>query len=551
MTLIGLLLCAVLALPHTATAQQGVAPPSFPPTSLTVPPPGFTTNAKQAMAIARQTPEIRKVLRQYSHVTVTPAVFGGWHWSITYTVGDRQLAEVEESPAGKVMKIWDGVEAESYLSRSGVQPNFRRPWVWIPFALLFLLPFVDPRNLRRLIHLDLLALLSFGVSMIVLDRHHPVMAILLFYPPLAYLLVRALLAGLRPRRRKGRLVPFLPTAALAVGVIALFGARVALNVESTTVMDIGYASVVGADRITHKQQLYVNNDQHGDTYGPINYLAYVPFELALPWNGTWDRLWAAHAATLAFDLLTLLGLFLLGRQMRAGPEGRRLGLAMAWAWAAFPFTLLGVMDNTNDGLIAMFLVWMLVVFNAPAARGAMLGLATAAKFFPGALLLVVARGRGDEGRRAWAKAAAACIGIFVFTFAIYWPAGGLGELWACTFGFQLSRPPDLSFWTIFWDLRWTQKLIEGLTMLLILGLAVMPGRRTIGQIAAVTAAITIALQIPAGHWYYYYIMWFAPMLLVGLFSEHRDGAGAVAEQPGDVELPGLPVVAEQPLALAG
>ena len=47
-------------------------------------------------------------------------------------------------------------------------------------------------------------------------------------------------------------------------------------------MDVGYASVIGADRITHKQDLYVDNAIHGDTYGPVTYLAYVPFELALP-----------------------------------------------------------------------------------------------------------------------------------------------------------------------------------------------------------------------------------------------------------------------------
>ena len=38
----------------------------------------------------------------------------------------------------------------------------------------------------------------------------------------------------------------------------------------------------------------------------------MPFEQALPWSGKWDDLPAAHAAAIAFDLLTLLFLFLAG-----------------------------------------------------------------------------------------------------------------------------------------------------------------------------------------------------------------------------------------------
>ena len=87
-------------------------------------------------------------------------------------------------------------------------------------------------------------------------------------------------------------------------------------------MDIGYASVVGADRIAHKQQLYVDNDQHGDTYGPINYLAYMPFELAFPWQGRLGRPCSGRPRRGdLFDLLTIVGLVLLGLQAAAGPRG--------------------------------------------------------------------------------------------------------------------------------------------------------------------------------------------------------------------------------------
>ena len=121
----------------------------------------------------------------------------------------------------------------------------------------------------------------------------------LVYPLLAYLLVRALLAGLRPRPRREALVPWLPMRWLAVGLVLLVAFRVGLNVQDSTVIDVGYASTVGADRIAHGEELYVQNEVHGDTYGPVNYLAYLPFEALLPWDGSWGAVPAAHAAAVA------------------------------------------------------------------------------------------------------------------------------------------------------------------------------------------------------------------------------------------------------------
>ena len=40
------------------------------------------------------------------------------------------------------------------------------PWVWIPLALVFFLGLLDWRKPLRIAHLDLLVLLSFGVSQI-------------------------------------------------------------------------------------------------------------------------------------------------------------------------------------------------------------------------------------------------------------------------------------------------------------------------------------------------------------------------------------------------
>jgi hypothetical protein len=537
-----LLLLALLLLPSAArAADTSVGIPAVAPESMDVPPPGFSTTGEEALAIARRQPAVRKVLREHPDAVHDVSVFSGIYWEVDFAErpGSLALVSVDVAPRGEVVGTYTGIAASTFMARGKFDPILRKTWVWLTFGVLFLVPFVDPRRLRRMLHLDLAVLLSFGVSYALLDHGHAEAAALLIYPPLLYLLGRMLFVGLRPRRPHGRLVPLLPTAALLIGVVALFGARVALNVSSDKVMDIGYASVVGADRIAHKQELYVDNATHGDTYGPVNYLAYLPFEIAFPWKGQWDALPAAHAATLAFDLLTLIGLFLLGLRFRAGPEGRRLGLAMAWAWAACPFTLLGVLENTNDGLVALLLVTALLVFGSAPARGAVLGLAAAAKFSPAALVLLFARGVDGDRRKQWLQTLLACGGVFVFTMAVYWPAGGLQELWACTLGFQLSRLPDFSLWAVYKDIGWTQTALEVLGVGVAAAVAFVPGRRTLTEVSALAAAVLIAIQLPGGHWFYFYIMWFAPLMLMALFSAHREplAAARVADEPVDENVP--------------
>jgi hypothetical protein len=219
----------------------------------------------------------------------------------------------------------------------------------------------------------------------------------LAYPVLLYLLGRALLAGLRPRVRSGPLVPLMPATWLVVGIVFLAAFRIGLNVVDSNVIDVGYAGVIGADRIMDGDTLYgpgfSRDVEHGDTYGPVNYLMYVPFEQALPWSGRWDDLPAAHGAAIGFDLLTLAGLMLLGRRLRAGREGRLLGLGLGWAWVACPYTAYVLESNSNDTLVALFVVAALLALTferesrklSALVRGAAVGLGAAAKFAPLAL----------------------------------------------------------------------------------------------------------------------------------------------------------------------
>src|SRR5436305_977141 len=63
------------------------------------------------------------------------------------------------------------------------------------------------------------------------------------------------------------------------------------------------------------------------------------------------------------------------------------------------------------------------------------------------------------------------------------------------------------------------------------GLAVLvgfvPRRRDPVKVAALGAAVLLAFEIAAGHWFYLYIVWFAPFALVALFTPYVP----VSEEP--------------------
>ncbi len=320
-------------------------------------------------------------------------------------------------------------------------------------------------------------LLSFGVSLAFFNRGEVFRSVPLAYPPLAYLLVRTAWIGMRRRPlRPARSV--WPVWLLAAVAIFLVGLRIGLNVEAPrSVIDVGYAGVIGADRILDgqapyghmpveenrtpcgpadsegeiRQRIQVNGrceaaNPRGDTYGPVAYLAYVPAVATLGWSGRWDSLPAAHATAIALDLLTLAGLTLVG--LRYG--GRRLAATLAVAWAAYPFTAYALLANTNDSLMPAVLVWGFWLVSSPWARGTAVALAGWSKF--AALLLAPLWLAYPDGLRLRAvarfAAAFAIVTAVVFAMLLFEPDLGdaLRTFWDRTVGFQLDRESPFSLW---------------------------------------------------------------------------------------------------------
>ncbi|MBV8431962.1 MAG: DUF2029 domain-containing protein, partial [Solirubrobacterales bacterium] len=495
-------------------------------------PVGFRTSAAQAMHAAEHTRTMEALHRHMHPLQVYPFVWRAVHpyWYVVFEYRNRIVGSASVSSSGRVLGAWTGVQATATYAHGGWSWSLTSWMVLVPGALLFLLPFLDPERLRRLALLDALASLVFLASWLLLANEHLEAAVWTAYPPILYLLGRLLRNGFRPHASSGRLAPLLSLRTLLIGLPLLLMARVILSLIAHQEIDVGYESVIGAYRVLHHLPLYYNDPNHGDTYWPVTYLAYVPFQLMFPWVNSLSSLRAAHVAAIAFDLGTVVGLVLLGRQLRRGSEGTRLGLILAWAWAACPFTTIALVVHTNDSLASMLTVFAMVALRSPIRSGALVGLAAAAKFSPAGLLPLLAapRQRGIRGARLYVAGFA---GLVALPIALWLPPGGLSYFWQRTIEFQIHRYDVFSPWALHASLRPVQTILEAFAVLLAASLALFPRERTLPQVCALAAAVTLAIQLPATHWYYYYIVWFLPFALVAFLARPEPVTESVAEGP--------------------
>jgi hypothetical protein len=519
--LVAMALAGTLA--PAALAQEGASadPLQIIANSPDAKPPGFRLSAGEAVRVAVRVPEVRRELANgqgLERLVAVPRDTGDpYRWQVTYSRHGTGVVEVHvDGLSGSVLEVWTGPQVDFLLARPWKHKTggpLNKGWIWIPLCALFLAPFVDPRRPFRLLHLDLLVLLSFGVAQLLFNRGELDLWVPAVYPVVCYLLARLLLAGFRPRERRERLLPFARESWLVGGLVLLVAARIVLNVVDSDVIDVGYTSVMGADNLVH------GGDIAG--YGPVLFLAYVPFELIFPWHGTWDAVPAAHAAAITFDLLTVVGLFLLGRSLRSGREGRTLRIALAYAWVAFPYSTYVLQSNTNDGLVAMLLVYAMLAIRSPARGGFVLGLATAAKFFPLALAPLFAAGTGDRRPRSLLRFTAPFAAVCALAVVLFLPDGGVRQLWNDTIGYQLGRESPFSLWGLHPSLGWLQTLLEVGATVLCAALAFVPRRRDARQVAALAAGAVIALQLCSTYWLFFYVSWFAPLALVAMFAAYR------------------------------
>jgi hypothetical protein len=521
--------CLIACCPATAGAASDLR---FPPTQ-DRPPSGHVRTARQVLAIAATVPKVRAILPHHPGYERDAYLKGADRWQVSWFDRQRRGHDRKEigqvlidDRTGQVLEAWTGFQVPWAMAR-GYPGAFGRKsnalYVWIPLCVLFVLPFVNPRRPRRLLHLDLLVLVGLSASLAFFNHGQIGISVPLAYPFLAYVLVRLLFAA-RPRARAPDPVRLLvPASWLAVALVFLVGFRIGLNVVNSNVIDVGYAGVIGADRLVDGKQLYgkfPSDNEHGDTYGPVNYYAYVPFEQALPWSGRWDDLPAAHAAAIFFDLACLLLLWLLGRRIR----GPTLGIALAYAWAAYPFTLFTLCSNSNDSLVAALVLGALLVATSAPARGAMTALAGLTKFAPLALIPLFATyrdparpGRGGRPRQlALFATALLAVGAVAMLPALL--NGGLDTFWDRTVHFQEARGSPFSIYGLVGGLGGLQAAVKVGAVVLALAVAFVPRRRDLVTLAALAGAVLVAVQLGVTHWFYLYVVWFFPLVMIALLG---------------------------------
>jgi Glycosyltransferase family 87 len=486
---------------------------------------------RKAVKLAAASPEVRDELSKHGPYT-TKATFEDDEWTVRFyvdetgAVGGRPTEEGKEiATVGVDDETWvlgyvyTGDQVGWNMARGvrgayGKQANYW--WVWLPLALAFAAAFWRTDRLLSVRNLDIVALLGFLVSHGFYREGVVFEAVILWYPPLVYLFVRTLLMGfgIGERVEKTSNLPFgvlMVLAGLAGGLV------LGLNVDSR-VIDVGYAGVVGADRILEGTIPYGNMPADvgtGDTYGPLNYLLYVPFVLMFGFSGEWDFLPAAHALTLFAFVAGAMALFILGYRV-SGKEG---GAALLFAWAAFPYTVYTTNNNTNDVIVAAVAAIGLAAAASPIARGASIAAGFAVKLYP---LVLGPLWLSYDGlrRRPAVDFVLGGAGVVLLTFWIVLldgrPFEAIELFYQKTLAFQGDR---ISPWTIYAqvpELAFLQRPMMAVAIFLAMLVAFVPRKKTLRRLAALSAALVIAFQLTVNYWFFAYVIWFEPFVFVSL-----------------------------------
>jgi hypothetical protein len=525
---------------------------------------------ERATAIFLANPKIASWLRHYPPKTRTTeatysATYGSWTikvWTNVDKVGEVATGRVQDA-TGAVTEAWTGPQVAWKMARGGGAAfggkEINSLPIWLGLCFAFLIGLADFRRPLSLRNLDLLALLSFSLSLWFFNKGHVFTSVPLVYPPLVYLLAR-MVWSVRRGGRAAESRPVWPVWLLAAAAIFLAGFRIGLNVENSNVIDVGYSGVVGAARITQGESPYGNfpveddlkacgpADQdgeirdrvqtngrcesanpQGDTYGPVAYEAYVPGYWFFGWSGKWDDLPAAHFGAVVFDVLCMLGLALVG--LRFG--GVRLAVTLAFAWVAWPFTQYVSNSNTNDALPPLFLIWGFWLVTSAFARGVFSALAGWTKFAP---LLVAPLWASYPDSFARPRQKLVFLGGFLVATAAAFsilllepsPLHAAHVFYDRTIKFQVGRHSPFSIWD--WkqygagypDLHLVQRALQVVLALGAIAVYFVPRRKTVRQLAALTAALLLGFELVLTHWFYLYLPWFFPFVALVVLTVERE-----------------------------
>jgi len=504
---------------------------------------------ERAIKLAAANPEVREELSSHGPHSAQ-AKYEDGAWTVRYYVDEKGAVGGRPTERGKEVatvrvddKTWvldyvyTGDQVGWNLARGvrgayGKQANYW--WVWLPLALAFAAAFWRTDRLFAVRNLDIVALLGFLVSHGFFREGVVLEAVVLWYPPLVYLFVRTLLMGFGIGEKVER-TSNLPMWLLMVLAGLAGGLVLGLNVDSR-VIDVGYAGVVGADRILDGTVPYGNMPSDvgtGDTYGPLNYLLYVPFVLMFGFSGVAVFFQPAHTLTLFSFVGGAMALFIMGYRL-SGKEG---AAALIFAWAAFPYTVYATNNNTNDIIVAAVSAIGLAAAASPIARGASIAAGFAVKLYPLVLgpLWIMYEGRK---RKLIVDFALGGAGIVLLTFWVILldghPVGAAKLFYNKTLAFQGDRVSPWSLFSQVPQLAFLQRPLMALAIFLSILVAFVPRKKTLRRLAALSAALVIAFQLTLNYWFYAYITWFEPFVFVSLLLATNQKSALDSSQPSAI-----------------
>jgi hypothetical protein len=474
----------------------------------------------------------------------------GSHWDrVTVTAIDEHLVHVSFLAHGQLV-------AEAAIDRTGhvvSQLDDRQMPVpygdWVAYqpallvglcALFVLMAGVSPW--RRVRNLDVAALLSFVIAVVLFQHRFLSASMLAAAPGMAYLLLRCgflafgrsrppagsvpLLVALTPRLGSARRVRWLRGLLVVMALV-----YVMVGVGSPDAVDVLYAVMEGATRLVHGVLPYGHLPPgviHGDTYPILSYALYTPLALVAPVTSEWNSVDGGLAVAVLAALLaawaafrTIAGPRAAARARRA-PEVEEAGLRAALAWLAFPSLLITVSTGTTDTVLAAMLAVAVLLWRRPVACTSVLAVAGWFKLAPFALLPVsLAPLRGRRLAAALAAVAAVSLPMLGLLFALGGLDGPRQMLHAMSY--QFSRGSEQSVWSAL-GIDWMQPLAQASLLGLIAAAGVALQREPQlatdrSRMAALMAAILLGLQLSANYWAFLYLVWVVPLIGASLLAE--------------------------------
>jgi hypothetical protein len=166
-------------------------------------------------------------------------------------------------------------------------------------------------------------------------------------------------------------------------------------------------------------------------------------------------------------------------------------------------------------------VLALLAAERPATRGAVTAMAGLTKFAPLALAPLMA-----TYRRPVRFTLAFAIAAAVLMLPAYLGAG-IGVFWERTLEFQSERGSPFSVWGFREGWETPQRVVQAGAVVLALVVAFVPRRRDVVTLAALAAAVLVAVQLGVTHWFYLYVVWFLPPVLLALLGRDLVGRDEV------------------------